>query len=111
RRHASLREVPFLWRVRLRLGLGGSLSAPRLGLLPQAAVRRAFHTRNWAASAGANERVAPALAASSAQFREGGAGVLAAPAVPAGAAGGRAKGGRAHAAHRRAVPLAQPRLP
>ena len=45
-------EVPFLWRVRLRLGLGQSLRAARRGLLPEARVRGAVHARHRGAAAG-----------------------------------------------------------
>ena len=40
---AALRQAPLLRRVRVRLGLGRRLPAPRPRLLPEAAVRHPFH--------------------------------------------------------------------
>ena len=40
---APVRQEPFLWRIRVRLGLGRCLPAPRAGVLPQAAVGDPLH--------------------------------------------------------------------
>src|SRR5437764_4896855 len=37
--HAALSEIPFLWRIRIRLGMGGRLPPARPALLPKAAER------------------------------------------------------------------------
>ena len=52
----GLPEEPLLRRVRLRLGLGRCLPAPRPALLPEAAVRRAVHARARQPTAGARCR-------------------------------------------------------
>src|SRR6185312_13385903 len=92
RRVPALPEGPFLRRVRLRLGLGRCLPAPRAGLLPQAARRRALHARSGGAVAGARRSMAPRAAARDRDARAPGAPVLRSPALPR--RGGPARGAR-----------------
>ena len=56
RRLPALPEGPLVRRVRLRLGLGRRLPAPRPALLPEAARRGAVHAGARAAPAGARRR-------------------------------------------------------
>ena len=55
-RRAPLREIPLLRRIRIRLGLGRGLRAPRPRVLPQAARGRALHARHGGAPAGRRRR-------------------------------------------------------
>src|SRR5258706_11214601 len=107
RGHAALSEIPFLRRIRIRLGVGGRLPAPPLALLPQAAERRALHAGYRTAPAGF-ERRRPQHAARCgtgicARLRR----VFIALPVSRGTRGCGLRIGRHDAAGFRAIPLAQ----
>ena len=110
RRRAALREVPLVRRVRLRLGLGRRLRAPRTRVLPEAARGRALHARDGPAPAGGVRRRSRHARRRPARPRAAPGGVVAARALPdAGRRPHPARRGIPRA-RRRPVPLAQRRL-
>ena len=94
RRLPALSQGPLVRRVRVRLGLGRRLPAPRPRLLPQAARRGAVHAGAGAAPAGDDARAAPAAAARHRGDRARGRPLLGAPAVPRRRRPGRGERGR-----------------
>ena len=109
RRLPALSQGPLLRRVRVRLGLGRRLPAPRPRLLPQAHRRDPVHAGAGAAPAGDDARAAAAAAARHRGDRARGRPLLGAPPVPRRRRPGRGGRGRLVDAQHGPVPLAQPR--
>ena len=82
RRLPALPQEPLLRRVRVRLGLGRRLRAPRPGLLPEAALRGAVHAGARPAVAGTRRRAAGRAAARDRASRAQNEPLVGPPAVP-----------------------------
>lgn len=108
---AGLSEGSLVWRVRVRLGLGRRVQAQRLALLPEASVRRAVHARARQSAAVRRRARAAASRGHTDGIRRAGRCVLAARAVSDRSRSGCARRHGHDATRRRAVSLAQRRLP